>query len=368
MKADPGTPDLSTRLLAWYDVNRRRLPWRALPGEVADPYRVWLSEIMLQQTTVRAVEGYFLAFTRRWPIVQDLASASLDEVLRAWAGLGYYARARNLHRCAREVVARHGGRFPSTCDGLLELPGIGPYTAAAITAIAHDVPAAAVDANIERVVARLFAITTDLPAAKPEIRAAAAALVPDVRSGDHTQAMMDLGALVCTPRAPDCPRCPLEMDCLARRIGIEATLPRKAPKAERPVRYGTAFWAERRDGAVLLRRRPERGLLGGMMEFPSTDWLAVAPDPAPFVPLPADWRPTGARIEHTFTHFHLVLDIWKAEFEEAGIASACRWVPRRDLAAEALPTVMRKVAAAVLGAEVKRATRSRGGSSRPRMD
>jgi A/G-specific adenine glycosylase len=366
MKTDLRPADLSTPLLAWYDLNRRRLPWRALPGDAPDAYRVWLSEIMLQQTTVRAVEGYFLAFTRRWPTIADLAAASLDDVLRAWAGLGYYARARNLHRCARDIVARHGGRFPETLEGLERLPGVGPYTAAAIAAIVFGVPVAAVDGNVERVVSRLFAVTRTLPAAKPDIRAAAASLVPAERPGDHAQAMMDLGALVCTPRAPGCRCCPLADGCLARRTGIETTLPRKAPRLERPVRYGTAFWAGSRDGAVLMRRRPERGLLGGMMEFPSTDWLADAPDPAPSVPLPLDWRPVGARVEHTFTHFHLVLEIWWAECEAAAVAPPFRWVPRRDLAGEALPSVMRKVAAAVLGPAVKRTRPSPAGSSRPR--
>ena len=346
-KLPSAPPPLSWRLLDWYDRERRVLPWRALPGEPSDPYRVWLSEVMLQQTTVRAVEGYFLDFLRRWPTVEALAAAPLDDVLKAWAGLGYYARARNLHRCAGIVVAEHGGRFPDHVDGLERLPGIGRYTASAIAAIVFGVPVAAVDGNAERVISRLFAIAAPLPSARRAIADAMAGLVPARRAGDFAQAVMDLGATICTPRAPDCPRCPLETECLARRRGIEVALPVKSMKPERPVRRGTAFWAESRTGAVLLRRRPERGLLGGMMEFPSTDWLAVAPDPAAAVPLAADWRPVGARVEHTFTHFHLVLDVWRADVEEQEVSPPFRWAPRDELGDEALPTVMRKVAAAV---------------------
>src|SRR5258708_6207537 len=250
-------------LLDWYDRHRRDLPWRAAPGATPDPYRVWLSEIMLQQTTVRAVAPYFARFLARWPNVQALAAAPLDDVLKAWAGLGYYARARNLHACARAVVERHGGAFPSSEAGLAELPGIGPYTAAAIAAIAFGARAAAVDGNVERVVTRLFAIEQALPAAKPQIRKLAAGLVPDARSGDFAQAMMDLGATICTPTRPACAICPWMQACEACRHGDPAGFPRRAPKPVRRLRRGAAFVALRADGCVLMRARPPKGLLGG---------------------------------------------------------------------------------------------------------
>ncbi|MBI3673627.1 MAG: A/G-specific adenine glycosylase [Rhizobiales bacterium] len=263
---------LSRELLAWYDRHRRKLPWRALRGAVADPYHVWLSEIMLQQTTVAAVKGFYAAFLAKWPTLTDLASASLDDVLRAWAGLGYYARARNLHACAKMVTAEWGGRFPDTVAELGKLPGVGPYTAAAIAAIAFGRRLAAVDGNAERVIARLHAIATPLPAAKLEIRVRAQALVPETRPGDFAQGLMDLGATVCTPRRPACPNCPWAEHCAARRCGNPETFPLKRPKPALPVRRGVAFWIERADGAVLLRRRPEKGLLGGMMEVPCARW------------------------------------------------------------------------------------------------
>ncbi|HZT50868.1 MAG TPA: A/G-specific adenine glycosylase, partial [Stellaceae bacterium] len=269
----PATP--ADLLLAWYDRHRRVLPWRALPGERPDPYRVWLSEVMLQQTTVPAVMGYFARFLERWPDVAALAAAPLDEVLHAWQGLGYYARARNLHACARAVVARHGGAFPRDEAALRALPGIGDYTAAAIAAIAFDRRAAPVDGNVERVTARLFAIETPLPEAKPELRRLAASLVPERRAGDYAQAAMDLGATLCTPRKPRCVLCPWREECRARALGVAENLPRRRAAAARPVRRGVAFWAVREDGAVLLRRRPEAGLLGGMMEVPSTPWRAA---------------------------------------------------------------------------------------------
>ncbi|MCA8931832.1 MAG: A/G-specific adenine glycosylase, partial [Rhodospirillaceae bacterium] len=257
-------PDRSA-LLAWYDRHCRRLPWRAEPGRRADPYHVWISEIMLQQTTVAAVADYFVRFTQHWPTVADLAAAPLDDVLTQWAGLGYYARARNLHRCAQAVAAR-GGRFPETPQELQELPGIGPYTAAAVAAIAFDHPVVPVDGNVERVTARMFAIATPLPTAKPALRAAATAFAGNERPGDMAQALMDLGATVCTPRQPRCVLCPWQEACAARRLGIAAELPAKAAKPEKPLRRGTAYWLTDRDGAVWLRRRPERGLLGGMVE------------------------------------------------------------------------------------------------------
>ncbi|MGD9868224.1 MAG: A/G-specific adenine glycosylase [Hyphomicrobiales bacterium] len=343
-------------LLAWYDRSRRRLPWRAPPGGTADPYRVWLSEIMLQQTTVKAVAPYFEAFLRRWPDVAALAAAPLDDILAAWAGLGYYTRARKLHECARAVVQRHGGRFPSTEAGLLELPGIGPYTAAAMAAIAFGRPATVVDGNVERVVSRLFAVETPLPDAKPGLRALAASIASDTRPGDFAQAMMDLGATVCRPRAPACAICPLIGICAARRKGLQAELPRRRPKPEKPLRRGVAFLVLRRDGAVLLRRRPDKGLLGGMLEAPSTPWQAEMPgDPLASAPVAARWRKTDGTVRHTFTHFHLELEVWRADVAASSRVAAraapgrCLWIPRDELEDAALPSVMRKVIAHGLG-------------------
>ena len=334
----------AAKLLAWYDRHRRDLPWRAPPGCRPDPYRVWLSEIMLQQTTVAAVEGYFGRFLARWPTLEALAGAELDEVLHAWQGLGYYARARNLHKCAKLLARGHGGCFPDSEEELRALPGIGAYTAAAIAAIAFDRPATAVDGNVERVVARLFAVEEPLPRAKPALRRLAAGLTPDARPGDHVQAIMDLGATVCTPRAPRCGDCPLAQDCAALRAGSAESLPRRETRAQRPTRYGIAFWATRPDGAVLLRRRPESGLLGGMMEVPSTDWRDTLAGPQALAEAPAraDWRPVPGGVRHTFTHFHLELEI------VAGVVKDWRrvegvWTPVARLGEHALPSVMKKV-------------------------
>jgi A/G-specific adenine glycosylase len=348
---------LQRRLLAWYDRHRRVLPWRAMPGERVDAYRVWLSEIMLQQTTVAAVAGYFADFTRRWPSVADLASAELDEVLQRWAGLGYYARARNLHRCARIVARDMDGVFPCTADALLKLPGIGPYTAAAIAAIAFDEAVAAVDGNVERVVSRLFAIETPLPDAKPEIRAIAGRLVPKVRPGDFAQAMMDLGATVCAPRKANCLICPLAQGCQGRNLGIAETLPRKKAKPERPVRRGRAFWIERGDGAVLLRRREDKGLLGGMMEVPSTEWREAGPAASNSeAPVRGNWLTVAGHVEHTFSHFHLELEVVRTRIatDAANLPENCRWVQPHALRDEALPSVMKKVAVTVLGPDAFR--------------
>jgi A/G-specific adenine glycosylase len=368
--------DRASELLAWYDANARVLPWRVSAGETPDPYRVWLSEIMLQQTTVQAVKAYFLKFVALWPGVEALAAAPLDDVLKAWAGLGYYARARNLHGCAKEVVARFGGRFPETAAELRTLPGIGPYTAAAIAAIAFGGRHAAVDGNVERVISRIHAIETPLPDSKPEIREKAEALVPLQRAGDFAQAMMDLGATICTPRDPNCLICPWTEDCRGRITGVAPSLPRKKAKKQVPTRRGTAFWIERADGAVLLRRRSEKGLLGGMMEVPSTDW-GEAPWGEP--PLRAEWQSLPGKVEHTFTHFHLELDVWRAVSIADGellAAGDYRWTARNDLAGEALPTVMRKVVAHVLdtmtpsprrrpGSSLDRPTRGKKAGSRP---
>ncbi|ALK10442.1 putative A/G-specific adenine glycosylase YfhQ [Blastochloris viridis] len=336
-------------LLAWYDLNRRRLPWRAEPGQAPDPYLVWVSEIMLQQTTVKAVGPYFASFLAAFPTVEALAAAPVEEVLRRWAGLGYYARARNLHACARAVTERCGGRFPDTEPGLRELPGIGPYTAAAIAAIAFDRPAAAVDGNVERVVTRLFALEAPLPAAKPAIRALAAGLVPSVRPGDFAQALMDLGATVCTPRAPACALCPWLAPCAARADGTQETFPRKAAKAVRPLRRGAAFWLVRGGAEVLLRRRPAKGLLGGMAEVPGTAWQAGfdldAPPPAT-VPLEVRLRRLPGVVRHGFTHFELELAVYAGEVAADTPAPAgAWWQALGGLGQAGLPTVMRKIAA-----------------------
>jgi A/G-specific adenine glycosylase len=344
-----GPVDIAGELLAWYDAARRDLPWRAPPGERADPYHVWLSEMMLQQTTVKAVAPYYRAFLARWPRVGDLAQAPLEDVLAAWAGLGYYARARNMHKTAKIVTDDLGGRFPDTEQDLIKLPGIGPYTAAAIAAIAFDRPATVVDGNVERVIARLFAVREPLPGAKPELRALAGTLTPQQRPGDFAQAMMDLGATTCAPRAPACTRCPLTAVCRAAAQGMAEWLPRRAPKAERPRRFGAAFVAVRDDGHVLLRRRPEAGLLGGMMEPPTTSWHDEARPVDALLreaPLTARWRTTPAPVRHTFTHFHLTLEVFVAAIAGGTAAPGeCRWAPVRSLHAQALPSVMCKVLA-----------------------
>jgi A/G-specific adenine glycosylase len=338
---------LAADLLAWYDASARVLPWRSPPGVAADPYHVWLSEIMLQQTTVKAVIPYYLKFLQRWPTAAALASAEIEEVMAAWAGLGYYSRARNLHACAKAVAERHGGVFPSGEAALLALPGIGAYTAAAIAAIAFDRRATAVDGNIERVAARLFAVEEPLPAAKPRIKALAARLTPHARPGDFTQAMMDLGASICSPRSPSCLVCPVRAHCSARARGIAERLPVKAKKGEKPRRFGVAFLATRSDGAVLLRRRPPRGLLGGMLEVPSTEWGPAMPEGGAaldHVPLAAAWRPLGGTVRHVFTHFELGLAVWRADgLPMSAEAGSAAWYPREALADEAVPGVMRKV-------------------------
>ncbi len=337
---------ISDALLGWYDMSARTMPWRVGPADRArgvrpDPYRVWLSEVMLQQTTVAAVTAYFNRFTARWPTVADLAAARDEDVMAEWAGLGYYARARNLLKCARAVTGSYGGVFPAGLDTLLTLPGIGPYTAAAVAAIAFDRPATVVDGNVERVIARLFAIETPLPAAKPQLTALAARLTPQARPGDHAQAMMDLGATVCTPKSPACAVCPLTGPCAARRAGIAASLPRKSPKPEKPVRHGLIYVARRSDGALLLERRPDRGLLGGMLGFPGTGWAVEPPAPAP--PLAAAWQALGTQVRHTFTHFHLVLTVLTAHAPAGVNPEQGQFLPPADFSPSDLPTVMRKV-------------------------
>ena len=360
--------DIAPRLLAWYDRHARRLPWRVGPkqravGVLPDPYRVWLSEVMLQQTTVATVKSYFDAFTAAWPTVADLAAAPRDDVLKAWAGLGYYARARNLHACAKAVVAEHGGNFPKTSEGLRTLPGIGEYTAAAIAAIAYDEPAAVVDGNVERVLARLFAIETPLPEGKKAIRALQARLTPTARAGDYAQAMMDLGAGICTPKRPACALCPVNDVCSARATGTEERYPIKAPKVERPTRYGDAFVAVRPDGAVLLRTRADDGLLGGMSEVPGSEWTSRRRPLGDIAesPIQTDWRPVPAAVVHVFTHFRLELNVYCGRLVTMEQPPPGHWWSSPDaLPGEALPSVMKKVVEAALpGATRKPAKKDR---------
>jgi A/G-specific adenine glycosylase len=348
-------------LLAWYDRHRRRLPWRPLPGEAADPYRVWLSEIMLQQTGVKTVGPYFEKFVARWPDVGALGRAALDDVLRMWAGLGYYSRARNLHACAVVVRRDHGGVFPDTEEGLRVLPGIGPYTAAAIAAIAFGRRTMPVDGNIERVVSRLFAIEEPLPQAKPLIQELATTLLGESRAGDEksragdsAQALMDLGSSICTPKKPACGLCPLNDDCAARARGDQEIFPRKAPKKTGTLRQGAAFVVTRGE-ELLVRTRPEKGLLGGMTEVPTSDWLAAQHDKAALQQAPvlkgiARWRRKAGVVTHVFTHFPLELVVYTTNVAARVRApEGARWVPIATLKDEALPNVMRKVIAHGLG-------------------
>jgi A/G-specific adenine glycosylase len=347
--ASPPRQANAAALLAWYDRHRRALPWRAGPGATPDAYRVWLSEIMLQQTTVKTVAPYYARFLARWPDVAALAAAPLEEVLKAWAGLGYYARARNLHACARAVVAEHRGRFPADETALRALPGIGAYTAAAIAAIAFDARATPVDGNVERVIARLFAIEDELPGAKRGIHVLAQSLTPSSRAGDFAQALMDLGATVCTPKKPACALCPWMHGCAAHARGQAEAFPRKAPKREGRLRRGAAFVVLRTDGRLLVRTRPERGLLGGMTEVPTTEWrhdfdldqaFAAAPQ------LGTTWRRIPGVVTHTFTHFPLQLVVY-ATLVPADVSApeGMRWIALADVAHEGLPTVARKIVA-----------------------
>jgi A/G-specific adenine glycosylase len=342
-------------LLAWYDRHARVLPWRVQPGrkQRADPYRVWLSEVMLQQTTVAAVAPYYARFLERWPTIADLAAAPREDVLAAWAGLGYYARARKLHECAVVVARDFGGRFPETEAELLDLPGIGPYTAAAISAIAFGNKATVVDGNVERVIARVFAVRTPLPDSKGEIKALTASLVPERRAGDFAQAMMDLGATICTPKRPACVLCPWADECLARREGLTEVLPRRVEKGERPVRRGVAFFAQDDRGFILLRRRADKGLLGGMLEVQSTPWRAdVWPRKSALehAPFDAEWKKRVGQVGHTFTHFHLELDVFAATAPRAAALKG-EWADPARIAELALPSVMKKVIA--LGLRLK---------------
>lgn len=336
MLASAAIPSL---MLDWYRAHARDLPWRIPPGagERPDPYRVWLSEVMLQQTTVAAVKPYFEAFTARWPTVEALAAAPEEDVMAAWAGLGYYSRARNLVKCAREVAALGG--FPDDEDGLRRLPGLGAYTAAAVTAIAFGKRAVVVDANIERVVARLFAIADPLPGGKAAIRAAADAIVPERGAGDFAQATMDLGATICTARDPKCLLCPVELHCEGRRAGDPARFPVKAAKKAKPERRGTAFWIEN-DGRVWLVRRKDAGMLGGMRALPCDGWNARA-DGSGKPPVAASWRDAGT-VRHTFTHFYLTLSLRVAHGCDP--ADSGEWWDIEKLEEAGLPTLFMKAA------------------------
>ena len=333
-------------LLIWYDRHRRELPWRAQAGERADPYRVWLSEIMLQQTTVQAVKPYFAAFLARFPDVQTLAAAPSEAVMNAWAGLGYYSRARNLHACAQAVVARHGGQFPDTEGALRDLPGIGAYTAAAVAAIAFGRVAAAVDGNVERVMSRLHGLEAPMPAGRGAVAAHTLAIVPADRPGDFAQALMDLGATICTPRKPACALCPWQAPCRARHAGAQESFPRKSPKKERPQRHGVAFVVLRADQAILLRTRPPKGLLGGMAEVPTSAWSAKL-DPSQMVqdqPVTASWLTANTPVRHVFTHFPLELTVLCARVPALTEApESARFTTLAELDNEPLSSLMLKV-------------------------
>ncbi|WP_375342244.1 A/G-specific adenine glycosylase [Yoonia litorea] len=336
---------MSADLLEWYDRHARVMPWRVGPqdrkaGIKPDPYAVWLSEVMLQQTTVAAVRDYHRNFLSIWPTVQDLAAADDAAVMAAWAGLGYYARARNLLKCARTVVSDWGGAFPDTYEGLLTLPGVGPYTAAAVAAIAFDRAETVVDGNVERVMARMHDIHTPLPASKPQLTQLASDLTPNTRPGDYAQAVMDLGATICTPRSPACGICPWREPCKARAAGTAAMLPKKTPKKKTPTRFGIAYVAQREDGAWLLETRPETGLLGGMLGWPTTEWTD-APQADP--PLIADWKTLSEEARHTFTHFHLRLSIQYARVATDAVPMRGDFVPASTFSPASLPTAMRKV-------------------------
>jgi len=336
---------LAAVLLDWYDVYGRDLPWRVRGGARPDPYRVWLSEIMLQQTTVTTVSPYFVEFLRRWPRLEDLAQAPLDDVLHAWQGLGYYARARNMLRAARKLIEHHGGEFPQDEATLLKLPGIGPYSAAAIAAIAFDRPATILDGNVERVIARLRQVEAPLPAAKRELRRLADEITPPKRPGDYAQAIMDLGATICKPKKPACVICPWRRACRAHKAGVQAFLPKKTQKPKRPLRHGVAYWASRGDGNILLRRRPEKGLLGGLMEIPTGEWRDT-PWPSAAArraaPAEAQWRALPGVVSHGFTHFRLEITVYAGKVD-GRTKSVGIWCPRENFADQALSTLSRKI-------------------------
>lgn len=349
-RAKPKAVPQAATLLAWYDVSARVLPWRARGGAKPDPYRVWLSEIMLQQTRVETVLPYYAKFLTRWPDVTALATARLEEVLSAWAGLGYYARARNLHACAKAVVTEFAGTFPEDETELRRLPGIGAYTSAAISAIAFGRKATPVDGNIERVMSRLFAVEEKLPAAKKTLARLAAEMTPAHRAGDFAQALMDLGATICTPRKPACAICPWLDPCVARARGDQETFPRKIAKAEGKLRKGAAFVVLRDDDHILLRTRGEKGLLASMTEVPCSEWSAEYKESTASAPMRRlEWHKIAGVVSHVFTHFPLELTVYFARVPKRTRApKTMRFVPLDELDREALPSVMRKVIAHVL--------------------
>ena len=340
--------NISVMLLEWYDVNAREMPWRVSPqdraaGQLPDPYAIWMSEIMLQQTTVATVKEYFRRFIARWPTVRDLAAAQDADVMAEWAGLGYYARARNLLKCARAVVDEYDGVFPADHAALLKLPGIGPYTAAAVSSIAFDLPHAVLDGNVERVMARLYDEHTPLPEAKPQLMIHAQTHTPAERPGDYAQAVMDLGATICTPKSPACGICPVREPCTAHAKGTMAELPKKTPKKAKPVRHGTVYLGRRSDGAWLLETRPEKGLLGGMLGWPGSEWVDVSlPHPESTPPVQSEWEEVDGEVRHTFTHFHLILRVMTAELPQGANPEAGEFKAQTSFQPSDLPTVMRK--------------------------
>ncbi len=341
----PNKARITSDLLTWYDANKRVFPWRAKHGGRSTPYRVWLSEIMLQQTTVQAVDGYYRAFLKRWPNVTALAHASLDDVLVAWAGLGYYSRARNLLRTAQIIAFERSGRFPRSAVELKKLPGIGPYTAGAIASIAFGERVAAIDANGERVLSRLFALEEPVPKMRRRMAALADALVPVERPGDFAQALMDLGSLICTPKSPNCTVCPVAQDCLALRRGLCEKLPVRISEPKRPTKRGAAFVALDRKGAVLLERRAEKGLLGGMMQPPLGAWREAFPTRLRAIkeaPFSGKWVKVPGFVRHSFTYFHLEIEVYVARFSRRPIFDGV-WVAREKLGHTALPTAMKKL-------------------------
>ena len=335
------------KLLSWYDAAGRTLPWRIRPedrkaGMTADPYAIWLSEIMSQQTTIAHAAPYWERFLREFPAVNDLASADRDRVMTMWAGLGYYARARNLHKCAQIISQEYGGRFPQSEAELLKLPGIGPYTAATIAAICFDEATNIVDGNVERVISRIFRAQAPLPKGKPALRKLAGTLVDDDRPGDYGQALMDLGATICTPTSPKCGDCPWQRFCAGFEAGDQTGFPKKTPKKKLPVRYGTVFILSRED-EILLEQRPDKGLLGGMMGLPGSEWGDAFPDnPLSAAPTARNWEKIDRRVKHVFTHFELRLDIYTAECAEAPSSPSGIWADKNALASYAIPTVFKK--------------------------
>lgn len=333
------------KLLDWYDSNAREMPWRIAPkkrlaGIKPDPYHVWLSEIMLQQTTVASVKPYFVKFTTKWPTIQDLANAKDEDVMGAWAGLGYYARARNLLKCARLVANEKDGKFPEANEALLKLPGVGPYTAAAISSIAYDNPETVVDGNVERVISRIFNVHTELPKAKKELSILAKQLTPEFRSGDYAQAIMDLGATVCKPKIPQCDICPWANHCISKRKGTSKYLPRKLGKTKKPTRYGIAYFVERVDGAILTEIRPPNGLLGGMLSLPSSEWGDTFHDNPP---IDGDWEIKNDLVKHAFTHFDLNLKVMHVTTNLEQVPRRGKFLGPDELDSNNLPTVMKKV-------------------------